>query len=187
MFRAYDRQLLDYVPPYYAELLESSEILSAENAEIARLNANINDLLAQFNVATATWGLREWERIVGVSTDTNKTLGERRSVVIAKLRGAGVVTKAHVENVAESFRGGDVEVIERYADYTIVIKFVSDYGVPTNINDLTDILREIIPAHLAIEYEFKFVTYDMVKNTGATYDAVLATGFTYTQLITNGE
>lgn len=186
MFKPYDRQLLDYVPPYYAELLESSEILSAENAEIARLNANINDLLAQFNVATATWGLREWERIVGVKTDTSKTLGERRSVVIAKLRGAGVVTKAHVENVAESFRGGDVEVIEKYAEYTVVIKFVSDYGVPTNIDDLTDILREIIPAHLAIEYEFKFVTYNMLKGAYATYDDVLATGRSYTEIRDGG-
>ena len=183
----YDRKLIDYVPPYYDELLESSEILSAENAEVARLNASINDLLAQFNVATATWGLREWERIAGVTTDATKTIGERRSVVIAKLRGAGVVTVEHVENIAESFQGGDIEVIERYADYTIVIKFVSSFGIPSNLSDLTDILREIIPAHLAIEYEFKFVTYDRVKGDYVTYDALLAAGFTYEQLITNGE
>ncbi len=183
----YDRKLIDYVPPYYDELLESSEILSAENAEVARLNASINDLLTQFNVATATWGLREWERIVGITTDVSKPLGERRSVVIARLRGAGVVTVARVENVAEAFQGGDIEVVERYADYTIVLKFVSDYGVPSNIDDLTAILREIIPAHLAIEYEFKFVTYDVLKRTYATYGAVLSTGFTYSELITNGE
>ena len=183
----YDRKLIDYVPVYYDELLESSEILSAENVEVARLNASINDLLAQFNVATSTWGLREWERIVGVTTDVSKPLGERRSVVIAKLRGAGVVTIEHVENVAEAFQGGDIEVIERYADYTIVLKFVSDYGVPSNIDDLTAILREIIPAHLAIEYEFKFVTYDIVKGYYDTYDSLLATGFAYSEILSDGE
>ena len=183
----YDRKLIDYVPVYYGELLESSEILSAENAEVSRLNASINDLLAQFNVATATWGLREWERIAGIAIDESKPLGERRSVVIARLRGAGVVTVEHVENVAEAFQGGDVEVIERYADYTIVIKFISSFGVPANLSDLTDLLRELIPAHLAIEYVFKFVTYDMVKGDYATYDTLLATGFTYDDLITNGE
>lgn len=182
----YDRNLIDYVPPYYAELLESSELLSAENTEIARLNASIDELLLQFNVATATWGLREWERIVGVTTDVSKSLGERRSVVIARLRGAGVVTVKHVENVAEAFRGGDVEVIERYADYIIVIKFVSDYGVPTNIEDLTDILREIIPAHLAIEYEFKFKTYDIIAGEYASYDDLLAQVASYHNLLNGG-
>lgn len=186
MSSTYNRQLIDYVPSYYDELLESSELLSAEDAEFERLNASIDDLLLQFNVSTATWGLREWERICGVATDVSKPLGERRSVIIAKLRGAGVVTVPHIENVSESFLGGDIEVIERYSEYTIAIKFVSDYGVPSNIDDLTKILREIIPAHLAIEYAFKFVTYDALKDAYATYDDVVASGKTYTELRNGG-
>lgn len=178
----YERQLIDYVPPYYAELLESNELLSAENAEVGRLNANINDLLAQFNVATATWGLREWERIVGIKTDENKPLGERRSLITAKLRGAGVVTVGHIENIAESFQGGDVEIIEKSSEYTVVIKFVSSFGIPANLSDLTDLLREIIPAHLAIQYEFKFVTYALLKSTYATYGGLKASGLTYVEI-----
>ncbi|MFJ7665320.1 putative phage tail protein [Lysinibacillus sp. NPDC097162] len=183
----YDRRLLDYVPSYYEELLESSELLSAEDAEFARLNANIDDLLLQFNVSTATWGLREWERICGIASDANKTLGERRSNVKARLRGYGVVTKQHIKSVADGYYGGETEVIERFSEYIIVIKFTSSYGIPSNLSDLQGILREIIPAHLAIEYEFKFVTYDILKSAYATYNDVLATGFTYAQLITNGE
>ena len=183
----YNRKLIDYVPSYYDELLESSELLRAEDLEFARLNASIDDLLLQFNVSTATWGLREWERICGITTDTNKTLAERRSNVKARLRGAGVVTVEHIENVSEAFYGGDVDVIEKYADYIVVIKFTSSYGIPTNLSDLQEILRELIPAHLAIEYEFKFVTYDALKRTYTTYSDVLATGFTYEKLMTNGE
>lgn len=182
----YERKLIDYVPSYYDELLESTEILSAEDAEFARLNASIDDLLLQFNVSTATWGLREWERICGIVTDDSKAVGERRSVVTARLRGAGVVTKAHIENVSESFLGGDIEVTEKYAEYTVVIKFVNDYGIPSNLSDLTDILREIIPAHLAIVYEFKFVTYGMFKDTKRTYGAMKAEGKTYAELRNGG-
>lgn len=183
----YNRKLIDYVPNYYDELLESRELLSAEDAEFARLNASIDDLLLQFNVSTATWGLREWERICGITTDVNKTLGERRSNVKARLRGAGVVTAEHIKNVADGYYGGETEIVERFAEYTVVIKFTSSYGVPTNIEDLQAVLREIIPAHLAIEYEFKFVTYDILKRTYATYNDVLATGLTYSELTTNGE
>ena len=184
---AYNRKLIDYVPPYYDELLESTELLAAEDAEFARLNASIDDLLLQFNVSTATWGLREWERICGITTDASKAIGERRSNVKARLRGYGIVTVEHIKTVADGYYGGQTDIIERYADYTIVVKFTSSYGIPTNLTDLQDVLREIIPAHLAIEYEFKFVTYDILKQTYATYDAVVATGFTYTQLLTNGE
>lgn len=183
----YNRKLIDYVPTYYAELLESTELLSTEDAELSRLHANIDDLLLQFNVSTATWGLREWERICGITPDSSRTIGERRSNVKARLRGYGVVTVEHIKNVADGYYGGETDIIERYADYTIVVKFTSSYGIPSNLSDLQDVLREIIPAHLAIEYEFKFVTYDILRQTYATYDAVVATGFTYGQLITNGE
>src|SRR5690554_704976 len=180
------RKLIDYVPPYYNELLESREILSAEDAEIAKLNASIDDLLLQFNVSTATWGLREWERICGIATDTSKTLGERRSNVKARLRGAGVATAEHIKNVADGYYGGETDIIERNSEYTIVVKFTSSYGVPTNLADLQAVLREIIPAHLAIEYEFKFVTYDTLKGAYATYDDVLASGKTYDEIRDGG-
>lgn len=178
----YVRKLIDYVPPYYDVLLESREILAAEDAEIARLNAEINDLLLQFNASTATWGLREWERIVGVSTDETKSIEERRSVVIAKLRGTGVVNAALVKSVAESFQGGELNVIEKNAEYKVQIEFVSTYGVPSNIDDLTAILREIIPAHLEIEYKFKYLTYNVVKASYKDYNALKGTGNTYQDL-----
>lgn len=182
----YSRRLLDYVPTYYEDLLESSEILNAETAEIARLDATIDELLLQFNVSTATWGLREWERICGITTDESKTLGERRSNVRARLRGAGVVTVEHIKNITEGYTGGETEVTERFADYTIVISFVSDFGVPSNLPDLQAILREIIPAHLAIEYEFNLVTYNLLRTLYANYDALEATNRTYDDLRDGG-
>lgn len=182
----YDRKLIDYVPTYYDELLESSEILSAEDAEFARLNASIDDLLLQFNVSSATWGLREWERICGIITDTSKTLGERRSNVKARLRGYGVVTAEHIKNIADGYYGGETEITERYSEYIIVIKFTSSYGIPSNLSDLTEILREIIPAHLAIEYEFKFVTYDILNESYTSYDELIATNYTYDEVLNGG-
>src|SRR5690554_311025 len=142
------RKLIDYVPHYYNELLESREILSAEDAEIAKLNASIDDLLLQFNVSTATWGLREWERICGVETDDNKPLEERRSVIKSKLRGYGVTTVDHIKNVTESFNASDAEIEEHFDTYTIVVKFFSNRNASTNMDDVVNALWEIVPAHL---------------------------------------
>lgn len=175
----YDRKLIDYVPPYYDELLESSEILSSEDEEFSRLHANIDDLLLQFNVSTATWGLREWERICGFVTDASKTVDERRSNVIARLRGYGVVTIEHIKKITDSYYAGDTEITEKPSEYKIVIKFTSEFGVPTGISELQSLLREIIPSHLVLEYDFKFVLYrDIV---GVTYHAL--TDLTYAELL----
>ena len=76
-------------------------------------------------------------------------------------------------------------IIERNSEYTIVIKLrlaTSSY----NLADLQAVLREIIPAHLAIEYEFKFVTYDILKGAYAMYDDVLASGKTYDEIRDGG-
>lgn len=141
----------------YEEFRESNTILSAEQAEFALLNANIGDVLAQFFVDTATWGLAYWERVVGVETVESKPISERRAVIKAKLRGAGVVTSAHIKDVSESWYGGEVEIREEFADYKIVVKFVSSIGVPSNLIDVDTALREIIPAHLDVAFEFTFL------------------------------
>lgn len=179
---SYRRNIADYVPNYYSELLESIEVLSKENEEIAKLHATIDDLLPQFNVITATWGLREWERICGITTDRTKTIGERRSNVLARIRGAGTITKEHIKNVSDGYYGGETEVIEKNNEYTIVIKFTSSYGVPSNLTDLQSVLREIIPAHLAIDYEFKFVLYSDVNRLFANYAAINKNDLTYGKL-----
>lgn len=179
--------MTDYVPSYYSELIESNEILTRENEEIARLHATIDDLLPQFNVLTATWGLREWERVVGLKTNESYPLDHRRSNILARLRGYGTVTKAHIKNVSDSYYGGETEIIEKENAYTIVIKFTSSYGIPANLSDLQNVLREIIPAHLAIDYEFKFVLYDTLKNVYTNYDGILMKNLKYEQMITNGE
>lgn len=175
----YNRKLIDYVPPYYDELLESREILSAEDAEFARLNASIDDLLLQFNVSTATWGIVEWERICGLVSDSTKPLAERRSNVIARLRGYGVVTVEHIKKITDSYYAGETEIIEKPSEYRIVIKFTSEYGVPSGISELQKLLREIIPSHLVLDYDFKFILYrDIV---GVTYHAL--TDLSYAELL----
>lgn len=180
------QSMRDYMPKYYGELREVEALIDVEAQAVERLNADIADLLAQYSVETATWGLRFWERLVGVPVDESKPLSQRRAVVRSKLRGVGTVTVALVKNVAESYEHGEVEVIERSADYTIAIKFVSSFGVPENLADIQKALRDIVPAHLAINFEFKFVLYSNIKQTYATYSALSAASKTYAQIL-NGD
>ncbi len=182
--RDVSRTMFDTIPRDYGELEESKQLLESEAIELELLHDRISDTLDQFYIETASWGIASWEVEVGIAVNPLKPLEERRSAVKAKLRGAGTTTKALIENVAEAYSNGDVEVVENNATYSVVIKFVGTLGVPSNIPDLEKALREIIPAHLTYTLEYTYVTYDEVASTYASYNALAASGLTYANLLT---
>ena len=66
--------ILSQLPSFIAEDPYVQEILQAKEGEFNTLDEVQADILAQFKVDTATWGLTWWERSLGLSTPTN-TLG----------------------------------------------------------------------------------------------------------------
>lgn len=140
--------VMDQYPDFWMKSAETVEILAAYDHEVQLLRGKVRELLEQCNVATATWGLTQWERQLGLETEIEKPLDYRRSRVTAKLRGTGTVTVAMIQNVAESFSNGTVEVLEDAGNYHFDIKFVGTIGIPPNMDDLTAAINEIKPAHL---------------------------------------
>jgi hypothetical protein len=163
-FTAIQRDMGDYIPAYYRGSKVAVNILDREAAELADLNAEIADVLAQFFIDTATWGLANWERICAIPTDTAKPIEQRRSAVKARLRGVGTVTVEMIKKVVESFANGSVDVTEDNVNYTVRIRYISTIGVPPNLPDIEAALRDIIPAHLAITYDFRYLTVNEVHN-----------------------
>ncbi|WP_232696186.1 putative phage tail protein [Brevibacillus daliensis] len=146
MSDAIKKRMLDALPRYYYESKEAVNLIERESAEFDRLNGDIRDVLDQFFVGTATWSLPRWETIVGVKTDVNKTLEQRRSIVKAKLRGTGTVTLAVLESIADAFFT-DVKAEEEPRKYTVVIVVG---GIPPNLYDAYVALRELAPAHVDV-------------------------------------
>ncbi|MDT9725085.1 DUF2313 domain-containing protein [Xylanibacillus composti] len=169
----------DYMPPYYREVREAEQLLDREAAELNGLNAAIRDVLNQLFVDTATWGLAHWERICGIPVDVAKPRNQRRSVIKSKLRGVGTVTVSLVKAVAEAYDNGEVDVTEDPANFSVTITFISNHGVPENLDDIRRALREIVPAHLAIHFEFTFMTYEALDSYSLTWADVDAKELTW--------
>lgn len=170
-----DRHLTDYVPDYYRELRESAAILDVETNEMHLLYRRVYNVLDQFFVDTATWGLDYWEKIVGIETDKNIPLETRRKLIKERLQGFGTLTE-------ERFREIVNEVDERityefdFDNYTVVFRVPADvvrriiryhrvkdfrvgYRFAEFFNDPTvDLelfkreMRVILPAHLDIAF-----------------------------------
>ena len=156
--------LIDYLPDQYKNSPEVAELQQALQYWAEKLHADRDGLFDQFFIKSATWGLRLWEKALGLETDVSKPYGFRRTRIESKLRGLGTTTKELVKNVAASFSNGDVDVIEHNDEDYFEIIFVGTLGVPPNMEDLTAAIEEIKPAHLAYEYVYKYRTWDMVSH-----------------------
>ncbi|WP_312941064.1 putative phage tail protein [Oscillibacter sp.] len=155
--------LLARYPAYLQRGAEFADIQQALETEVLALRQARDETMEQLNVDTATWSLKYWEQALGIPVEISKDIDLRRSRVKSKLRGAGVTTGDMIQNVAESFSNGAVEVTELSEQYRVAIKFVGNIGTPPNMDDLTAALREIMPAHLGWDYVIIYKTWDGVK------------------------
>ena len=161
--------MLTYLPRYYENSRVMRAILQAQGAELDKLRQALDEVLAQFFVDTATWGLSIWEQMLGLPPADDETIEERRDRIKSKIRGYGTATIRTIKKVAESYDKGIIDVAEDFSKYT-VIRFVDTTGIPSNIEDLKKIVRELVPAHLANEYEFNFFIWDELDRRMWTFD-----------------
>nr|WP_312578330.1 putative phage tail protein [Sedimentibacter sp.] len=154
-------RLMKYLPDCYQNSAQMNDLQQSIGKEFGVLSYNIDELLNQMYVDTATWGLELWEKQLGIQTDISKSNTARREIIKAKLRGAGTTTKSMIKNTAMAFSGGDVDVIEYPKENKFVIQFVGVLGIPPNMAGLIQSIEEIKPAHLS--YSFKY-TYTVWNN-----------------------
>ena len=82
-------------------------------AAMAYFEATLN-VADQFFVPTATWGLTEWERLVGITPAAGASLAARRREVIAKLCSTGTTNAEMIRALAEALTGYGAKVTENF-------------------------------------------------------------------------
>ena len=166
--------LMAYLPEYWQGILEMKELQDCLGQEVGTAGNEVDDLLKQYFVLTATWGLEYWEKELGITADATQSYLRRREVLLAKLRGAGATTKAMIKSVAAAFSGGDVEVTEYPRESRFEVKFIGVMGVPPNMPGLMTSLEEIKPAHLTYSFSYTYTLWDGLNEDSLTWDSVKA-------------
>lgn len=159
-----------------------NELFRSIESEYARLENEVKLTENQFFVILADKNIQNHEQDVGVSPDDTADLETRRGRVLSKLRGTGTVTKTMMKNVAASFVNGDIEITEYPSRYMFSVAFTSKQGIPYNLQDIKDMIEEIKPAHLAVEYIFTYRLWEDVKNDLQNWTMVKP--YTWEELLT---
>ena len=128
--------------------------------------------------------LSKLEKEFKIKSTNDMTLEDRKTFLLSILRGVGVTNVEKLKNIAQSYECGDIEVIQNYSSYSIIIQFVSILGVPKRLNDLKKAIEKVIPCHLGVSYEFKYNTLNDL--TPYTLQEFVTKGLTLNDLL-NGD
>ncbi len=162
-----------YLPPYLGASKIIQEILKAESKAYDKIDIDIEGLNNQLFVDTATWGLKIYEKELGLKTDINKDIKERRSQIKSKIRGIGNVSAELIKTVIDSYVNGNVD-IEFDVERGIKVIFNDVRGRPLDMEDVYNAIERIIPAHLAIMYEFLYTVCQELIDWEVTCNELLA-------------
>ncbi|EMJ5875283.1 DUF2313 domain-containing protein [Clostridioides difficile] len=165
-------KLIDYLPSFANNEIDI-QIQEALENELLTLIDEKDDLLDQFFIDTATWGLDDWEDLLGIKINYKLDFDTRRSNIKAKLRGKGTTTIEVIKAISEAYTktNVDVEVFSNLFSFTL--SFITNNCSYNTILELDKKIEEIKPCHL--EHKFEMILFnknDMfagsTMNTGET-------------------
>ena len=139
----------EQVPAYHYESAKSKALIDMLEDASLEAKAALEDVMAQFFVATATWGLALWEQQVGIETDNSLSLASRRAAIRQKLVASGNTTSEMVRQLAETITGYEAKV-EVNSDYSFSLSFWGETNqlATIEVEELKTVVEQIKPAHL---------------------------------------
>lgn len=140
--------LSQYVPRFILKDETISNILKVESDEHEKQRLELIDLLKQFFVSSATWGLEKWENLLGVIPDNGDTIPQRRARIYAKLQGRQISTVAFLERLCKLFMSDSsiVRIVEDNEHY--MFRILQENGSILYYDDMIQAIETYKPAHL---------------------------------------
>ncbi len=151
-------------------------LTDAMEAQLNSQGAETAGLPAEMSLDTVTWNLPVEERLTAITPAAGASLDSRRSVLKAKWRSGGTVGIEQIQAVADAWKNGAVAV--GFSGGSVTVTFNGEYGVPADLNGLKGAIAMVIPAHLAVEYFFRYLLIsDVQAMTLADVEAVPLNNF----------
>lgn len=153
--------MIERLPGYYRK---SKVVTDLYDVIQKVLNKVANDISAEdlrlFIMTTDNFTLHEKD--VGLS-EIIADRETKRSRVLARIQGNNLLTKTELESLIKIYDKSGCTIIEDYPKYTVVILFSGMTGVPYNIEQIKAAVEEVKPAHIKVEYDFRYNTWSEVK------------------------
>ena len=169
----YKNDMLDVLPMYYQQSPQFDTLLTAYDVKLKEMQLQIDKLNSNIKISTAVETLPVHERDLGLQVPDTFAPVLRREQIIAKYRSAfDQTTEEAIIAVAESFAEGTIAFEETITPGLYTITFTSQLGVPYNMEGLQKAVRNMLPAHLEVNYLYVYNTWEWALDK--TWNAALA-------------
>ncbi|MBQ9364851.1 MAG: DUF2313 domain-containing protein [Schwartzia sp.] len=143
--------LMHYLPPFLKKDDNFSETMRTLSNEHEEQRLLLQDIAAQFFVDTATWGLSSWERIYQTKPPPDADYALRRSLIKAKMLGAGTMTVDSIKQLVNQFivkRDAEIDELPSPGTFLVIMRS-GTYRLP----EIRQALAEMAPAHLLFGFQ----------------------------------
>ncbi|HPE16335.1 MAG TPA: DUF2313 domain-containing protein [Oscillospiraceae bacterium] len=136
------------------------------------LAEELEDAMTQALVPTATdEGLEAWETLFS-HPPAAADIKARRAAVAALLRMAGPCTASAADDAVKGC--GIAAAVTEDGPNAVAVSFPETGGVPENFAALQKRIEAILPAHVALRYVFRYITWAMLEAQFASWTALEA-------------
>lgn len=144
--------ILRYLPHFLSKDEHFKAANNADSAEHDAIRTDLQDLLDQLYVVTATWGLAEWEHLVGITPPDGADIASRRAAVLLKLRKPPSVTVAFLEKLINQYIADKSGTVTDHPE-----TYSADFNLPlvdkASLLGIAKDVRTYIPAHIGQVYK----------------------------------
>lgn len=157
------KEMLTFTDWYYQDSKIMQSILDTQGIEIDAIRDKIKDILEQFYVDTATWGLDLWEKELNIQ-DTIGDYSERRNRIKLYLAKPVSVTPRFLTDLINGYsEKKSAKIIEHNSEYCFEIEVAADDKIDwDNINKSVKLYK---PAHLGFYTSLKIFLLTRIINT----------------------
>ena len=158
----------ELVPGYHLACAQSRALIETLADASLEAKAALYDVMDQFFVETATWGLDLWEQQVGIETDRGLSHESRRGAIKQKLVASGQTTSEMVRQLAETITGYEARV-HINQDYSFSLEFLGEKTelADIDVEELRSVVEQIKPAHL--RFIITGITWNDLESMGLTW------------------
>jgi hypothetical protein len=172
------KPLIEYLPDVLREVREYRALMYGEQPEISDLLAGIQDALNnEFVLSSDEYGVRRWEKILGIVPKAAYTLDERKFAILARLSEQLPYTYRALEQILNELCGVDgyrMTLLNEEYTLEVWVQLIAKH----KFDEADALLKRIVPANLIIKLALEFNRYSTLKQ----FTHEFLSGYTHRQL-----
>jgi len=146
-------ELSRYLPVFIVNDTQFRDILKSCGTEHEKLRLLLQDIVRQFFVETATWGLSAWERVLAISPRAGDNAAMRRHRILLRLQGKQVSTVRFMEQLSSYYFPKNATIYIQEQNEKYAFRLISN-AISNDYSSLIEAIEEFKPAHLAFVIDY---------------------------------